>query len=115
MTSASPTPEVLPTTRTSTMALVSLIAGIVGLTLLPIIGSIAAVVTGYMARKEIAASAGAITGSGMALAGLIMGWIGVVLSVVGLCIACLLLVALPAGIINAGSQYGVILQALPFV
>jgi predicted house-cleaning NTP pyrophosphatase (Maf/HAM1 superfamily) len=94
------------------MALVSLIAGIVGLTLLPILGSIAAVITGYMARKEIRASAGAITGDGMAMAGLIMGWIGVVLSVVGLCIACLVLVALPAGIINAGSQYGAIVQGL---
>jgi hypothetical protein len=115
MTSASPTPEVLPTTRTSTMAIVSLIAGIVGLTLLPIIGSIAAVVTGYMARKEIAASAGAITGNGMALAGLIMGWIGVVLSVVGLCIACFLVVLLPAGIIGNANQFGAILQGLLFV
>jgi hypothetical protein len=114
MTEMSSTPEVQPATRTSTMAIVSLIAGIVGLTLLPIVGSIAAVITGYMARKEIRASAGAISGDGMALAGLIMGWIGVALSVVGLCIACLLLVALPAGIIDAANQYGVILQALAF-
>lgn len=115
MTEMSSTPEVQPTTRTSTMALVSLIAGIVGLTLLPILGSIVAVVTGYMARKEIRASAGAITGDGMALAGLIMGWIGVVLSVVGLCIACLLLVALPAGILGNVNQYGALLQGLLFV
>jgi len=110
----SSTPELQPATRTSTMAVVSLIAGIVGLTLLPLIGSIAAVVTGYMARKEIRASAGAITGDGMAMAGLIMGWIGVVLSVVGLCIACLLLVALPAGIIGNVNQYGALLQGLLF-
>jgi len=115
MTTASPTPGVQPTTRTSTMALVSLIAGIVGLTLLPIIGSIAAVVTGYMARKEINASAGAVTGNGMALAGLIMGWIGVVLSIVGLCIGCLLLVLLPAGIIGGVDQYGAILQGVLFI
>ncbi len=114
MTEMSSTPEIQPATRTSTMAVVSLIAGIVGLTLLPLIGSIAAVVTGYMARKEIRASAGAITGDGMAMAGLIMGWIGVVLSVVGLCIACLLLVALPAGIIGNVNQYGARLQGLLF-
>jgi hypothetical protein len=115
MTTASPTPEVQPTTRTSTMAIVSLIAGIVGLTLLPIIGSVAAVVTGYMARKEIRLSAGTVTGQGMATAGLILGWIGVVLSVVGLCIACILVVLLPAGIIGGANQYGAILQGLLFV
>ena len=115
MTEMSSTPEVQPATRTSTMAIVSLIAGIVGLTLLPIIGSIAAVITGYMARKEIRASAGAISGDGMALAGLIMGWIGVVLSIVGLCIGCLLLVVLPAGIIGGVDQYGAILQGVLFI
>jgi hypothetical protein len=97
------------------MAIVSLIAGIVGLTLLPIIGSIAAVVTGYMARKEINASAGAISGNGLALAGLIMGWIGVALSIVGLCIACLLVVALPAGIIGGANQFGALIQGLAFI
>ncbi|MCJ7512378.1 MAG: DUF4190 domain-containing protein [Anaerolineales bacterium] len=115
MTEMSTAPEVQPAGRTSTMALVSLIAGIVGLTILPILGSITAVITGYMARKEIRASAGAVTGSGMATAGLIMGWIGVVVGVGLLCIACVLLVAVPAGIFNAAGQYGSVIQSLLFV
>jgi hypothetical protein len=114
MTQMTSTPEVTPSGRTSTMALVSLIAGIVGLTLLPFLGSLAAVITGYMARKEIRQSAGAVSGDGMATAGLIMGWIGLVLGLVGLCIACLVLVVLPAGIFNAANQYGALTQALMF-
>jgi hypothetical protein len=88
------------------MALVSLIAGILGLTLFPFLGSIAAVITSNIARKEMAASSGAETGSGMATAGMIMGWIGVGLGLIGICIACLTFVLLPLGIfqsINAGS------------
>lgn len=70
----------------STMAIVSLISGILGLTLLPVLGSIVALVTGYMARNEIRASGGTVGGDGMATAGLILGWIGVALGVIGLCI-----------------------------
>ena len=93
MTSAPPSTGV----KNSTMAIVSLIAGIVGLTLLPLIGSVTALITGYMARKEIRESAGALSGDGMALAGVIMGWIGVAFAVFGLCMACLLLRPAAAG------------------
>jgi hypothetical protein len=101
MTSAPPSTGV----KNSTMAIVSLIAGIVGLTLLPLIGSVTALITGYMARKEIRESAGAISGDGMALAGVIMGWIGVAFAVFGLCVACLVLALLPMGIFQS-AQYG---------
>ena len=70
----------------STMAIISLVAGILGLTLFPIIGSIVAVITGPMAKKEIQASGGAMTGEGLATAGQVMGWIGIGLTVLGLCI-----------------------------
>jgi hypothetical protein len=92
-------------TKNSTMAIVSLIAGIVGLTLLPLIGSVTALITGYMARKEIRESAGALSGDGMALAGVIMGWIGVAFAVFGLCMACFFFALLPLGIIQ-NAQYG---------
>jgi len=82
----------------STMAIVSLVAGIIGLTFFPLLGSIVAVVTGYMAKKEINESAGSMGGEGMATAGLVMGWIGIGLGAVGLCIACAVLVLLPLGI-----------------
>lgn len=74
-------------TPNSSMAVISLIAGILGFTLFPLLGSIVAVITGYMARKEIQESAGTIGGEGLATAGLVMGWIGIGLSAIGLCIA----------------------------
>jgi hypothetical protein len=69
----------------STTAIISLIAGILGLTAFPIVGSIVAVVTGHMAKGEIARSNGTIGGGGLATAGLILGYIGLGLFVLGLC------------------------------
>lgn len=109
MTVASPAPQATPGTKTNTMALVSLIAGILGLTLFPFLGSIAAVITGNIARKEIAASSGAETGSGMATGGMIMGWIGVGLGLIGICIACLFFVLVPLGVLSSFStDYGLL-------
>lgn len=71
---------------TSNMAIISLVAGILGLSLFPFIGSIVAVITSQMARREINESAGTMGGEGLATAGLVLGWIGIVLGVLGLCI-----------------------------
>lgn len=70
----------------STTAVISLIAGILGLTLLPTLGSIAALITGYTAKKEIRESSGSIGGDGLATGGIVLGWIGVGLTVIGLCV-----------------------------
>lgn len=75
-----------PIRQTSTLAVVSLIMGIVGWTVLPFIGSLVAIVTGHMARAEIRRQPQALEGDGLALAGLILGWvaaIGAILAVVG--------------------------------
>ena len=61
---------------TSSLAIVSLIAGIAGLF---IFGSIIAIICGHIARSQIKSSGGTQTGDGMALTGLILGYIGVVL------------------------------------
>jgi hypothetical protein len=74
--------NVLPT---STLAIVSLIAGILGFTMLPVIGSIVAILTGYAARKETRAVPALAGGDGLATAGIIMGWIQAGLAVVGVC------------------------------
>ena len=63
----------------STMAVVSLISGILGLTLLPIIGGLVALFTGYYARKEIRESYGALGGEGLATIGIVLGWISIAL------------------------------------
>ena len=74
--------NVLPT---STLAMISLIAGILGFTFLPVIGGIVAILTGYSARKETRAVPALVGGDGLATAGIIMGWIQVGLAVVGCC------------------------------
>ena len=75
-------PPVLPQ---STLAIISLIAGIGGFTFLPLVGSIIAILTGYAARKETRAIPPTATGDGMATAGIGMGWVQVGLAVVGIC------------------------------
>ncbi len=69
----------------STLAMVSLIAGILGFTMLPILGSIVALVTGYEARKETSAVPPRASGDGLATAGIVMGWIQMGLSILGVC------------------------------
>lgn len=64
-----------PPRRTNSMAVVSLVAGIAGLTVLPVLASIVAVITAPMARREIARTGE--EGGTMATAGLVTGWIGV--------------------------------------
>ena len=91
----------------SNMALISLIAGILGLTFFPLIGSIVAVITGPMAKKEIQESNGMLGGEGMATAGQVMGWIGLGLSALGLCVAGVIIAftmcLIPMGIMSEGS------------
>ncbi|MGB7874398.1 MAG: DUF4190 domain-containing protein [Anaerolineales bacterium] len=66
-----------PAKPNSNMALASLILGILGWTVLPGLASIAAIVTGHMAKKEIKESMGQLSGDGMAVAGLVMGYASV--------------------------------------
>ncbi|WDS36177.1 DUF4190 domain-containing protein [Pseudoxanthomonas sp.] len=66
---------------TSSLSVVSLVFGILGWTFLPAIGAIAAVITGHMARAEIRRSGGQIEGDGMAVAGLILGWLAIGLAI----------------------------------
>ncbi len=44
----------VPVRQNSTLAIISLVAGILGWTLLPFLGSLVAIVTGHLARKESA-------------------------------------------------------------
>jgi hypothetical protein len=79
-----------PTVQTNTMALVSLIAGILGWSLLPTLGSIVAIITGHMAKTEIKNNPGKFTGDGMATAGLILGYANIVIVVIALCLVIVL-------------------------
>ena len=74
----------VPSLPTSGLAIASLVLGVGGLTILPLLGSILAIILGYMARKDIRSRPGELTGDGLAMAGIVMGWIAVGLSVLGL-------------------------------
>ena len=78
--------------QNSGLAIGSLIASILGLTLFPTIGSIIGLILGYMARNQIRDSGGTMGGEGLAKAGIIIGWIGIALAVVGICLVFLFLI-----------------------
>ncbi|MGH8107934.1 MAG: DUF4190 domain-containing protein [Arenimonas sp.] len=73
-----------PAKETSQLAIASLISGILGWTLVPFLGSLVAIITGHMARKEIRNNPETREGDGMALAGLILGWSSVVCWIIGI-------------------------------
>lgn len=63
-------------------AIASLICSIIGvLFLLPVIGPILGIVFGNMAKKQIAESQGREGGENLAQAGVVLGWIGIVLNI----------------------------------
>lgn len=70
-----------PPRETNPLALISMIAGIIGVTLLPFLASIVAIITGHLARGEIRRNPAHYSGDGMAITGLVLGYIAVVLTV----------------------------------
>lgn len=63
------------------MAIASLVLGILWIYG---IGSILALIFGYLGKKEIDRSDGAQTGRGMAIAGIVLGWLGIALVIAGI-------------------------------
>jgi len=88
--------------RTNVLAIISLVASLVGFVLiLPVVGSIAGVIMGHISLKQIKDRGE--RGRGMALAGVIIGYVTllfVILFVIGISI----LIASSAG--TSGSRYG---------
>jgi hypothetical protein len=74
--------------KNSGKAIGSLVTGLVGLLTICcgflVVTSIVAIVLGFLARKEIRASNGALKGDGMALAGIITGFVGVAMVIVSI-------------------------------
>lgn len=101
-------------TRTSTLAVVSLVSGIVSWVMLPLLGAIVAVITGHMAKREIRESLGSMTGDGLATAGLVLGYLQLVITVLGGCLVALLIAfgALPFFCVPFANQFGVFLALL---
>ena len=80
---------------TNGLAIASLVLGLVGLVAVPLLASIAAVVCGHLARSHIREAKGRLGGDGMALTGLITGYVGVI---VPLTVLALILAAIFGGL-----------------
>lgn len=68
-------------TKTNTMAILSLVAALVGW-LLCGLGPIAAIIFGFIGRGQINKSGGAETGGGLAMAGIIIGAVEIVFGLI---------------------------------
>ncbi len=84
--------------KDSNLAIASLITGILGWILVPVLGSLAAIVTGHLANKEINESNGMLSGKGMATAGLILGYIQIGFIVLALIAIIVLIIVFSANI-----------------
>jgi len=87
-------------TRTAPMAVASLVLGLVGFNVLFLLGSILAVIFGHVALKQIKQAGGGLSGRGMAMAGLMLGY-GVIF--VCLIVIIILFVLMLIGVIAATS------------
>ncbi len=87
-----PPPSSFASTNSS-LAVWSLVLGILSLVCLGLLAGIPAVICGHTAQSRIRKSAGALSGGGLALAGLITGYIGTALSI--LILPLLLAIAIP--------------------
>jgi hypothetical protein len=77
--------------RTNSLAVVSLVFGILAYVCLPGLGALVAVICGHSARSEIRhAPPGSVEGDGMAVAGLILGWLQLGFIFALLCVALLI-------------------------
>lgn len=87
---------------TNTLAVVSLVLGIASYFVVPVVGAIAAVITGHIARGQIRQTGEG--GAGMALAGLILGYVHLALVVIGIVIAVIVVVIIGATIAHNGGH-----------
>ena len=67
--------------KTNGMAIASLVLGILWLFW---IGSVLALVFGYLAKSQIDGSRGVEGGRGLAIAGIVLGWVGIGLLILGI-------------------------------
>ncbi|HRG17151.1 MAG TPA: DUF4190 domain-containing protein [Pseudomonadota bacterium] len=89
---------------TSTYAILSLAFGIMAWIMAPLLGAIVAVVCGHLARAEIRRSPHPLEGDGMALAGLVLGYLQIALALVLALIMAIFFGGLVAVIASAAMQ-----------
>lgn len=82
--------------RTDGGAIVSLVLGILGIFPFPLVLSIVALILGRRARARIARDP-SLDGAGLARAGIVLGWIGIVVGVVTFAAGALVVVTVGSG------------------
>jgi len=98
-----PAPPAAPAPKqTNVLAIISLVGGLLGWTLLPWLGSLAAVITGHMARAEIRRNPDTMEGDGLAVAGLVLGWAMIIISVLAILAVVLFFGGLAALLVGLG-------------
>lgn len=70
------------------------------------IGSILALVFGYVAKSQIEQSGGRQTGSGMAIAGIVLGWVGVGFLVLWIVLMAFGIMSMPSMDMMNGGNHG---------
>lgn len=79
------------------LAIASLVLGLTGMTLLPFMGSVLAIVFGHVALRQVHNSQGKLAGKGLAIAGLVLGYLVVIPSVIALIVFLAILALAPSG------------------
>lgn len=87
-----------PPAERSTKALIALVSGILNLVLCGGVISLVPIICGHLALGDIKNSGGEREGRGFALAGLIMGYVGLIVLVVTIFIAIAFFAALEGGV-----------------
>jgi hypothetical protein len=92
-TGASPAPS-YQQAKTEGLAVASLVLGLAGFFVCPLICSIIAVIVGYQARRKLQEDP-TLEGEGLAKAGIILGWVG---TAIGVIVIAGIIIAVVAGV-----------------
>jgi hypothetical protein len=84
------------------MAIVSFVFGIASYVVCPVVGAIIAVITGHMARGQIRRTGE--SGNGFAIAGLVLGYIHLVVAVIAIVVIVIVFVVIGASAVQNGSH-----------
>jgi hypothetical protein len=87
-----PWPQQIVPQQLNEKAAVAMVMGIAGLTICPVVLSIPAVILGYQSRREIDESMGRQSGRGFAIAGIVLGWVGIALAIISILVLAALIV-----------------------
>lgn len=96
--------QVVPAPPTNGMAIASLVCGLAGIFVLPVIAPLLAVIFGHMARGQIRNSGEG--GGGMAVAGLVLGYISLAFALIGLLIVIVIVIVAAAAASASGASGG---------